>query len=76
MAIEFKHNGRVWRADSAEEAITLRRRLEDEDDAMLASGEEPSVLNTDWTPDAVTDLLKGSGDLQKKFLRYLYEQDS
>ena len=33
-------------------------------------------LPTDWTPDAVTDLLKGSGDLQKKFLRYLYEQDS
>jgi hypothetical protein len=77
MAIEFKHNGRIWRADTAEEAITLRQRLEDEDDHLLASGEELSVVNnTDWTPDAVTDLLTSSGDLQKKFLRYLYDHSN
>jgi len=76
MAIEFKHNGRIWRADTAEEAIVLRRRLEDEDDEKLASGEEVSIVNTDWTPDAVTDLLKSSGDLQKRFLSYLYEHNN
>jgi hypothetical protein len=78
MAIEFKHNGRVWRCDTAEEAIALRQRLEDKDDHSLSLGEEPSVVinNTDWTPDAVTDLLTSSGDLQKKFLRYLYEHSN
>ena len=76
MAIEFKHNGRLWRADTAEEAIALRQRLEDQDDEIHAQGEEPDVVNTDWTADAVTDLLKGCGDLQKKFLRYVYEHNN
>jgi hypothetical protein len=77
MAIGFKHNGRIWRADTVEEATALRQRLEDEDDRLLALGEEVSVVsNTDWTPDAVTDLLTSSGDLQKKFLRYLYEHSN
>jgi hypothetical protein len=75
MAIEFKHNGRIWRCDTAEEAIELRQKLETDDDDTYASGGEPAVAKPDWTPDAVTDLLKGSGDLQKKFLRYLYEHD-
>ncbi|MGC1433384.1 MAG: hypothetical protein WA811_14155 [Candidatus Sulfotelmatobacter sp.] len=76
MAIEFKHNGRLWRADTAAEAIALRQHLEDNDDAALASGEEISVVNTDWTPDSVTELLKGVGDLQKRFLKLLYEKQS
>lgn len=45
-------------------------------DLLKLIANEAAKLPTDWTPDAVTDLLKGSGDLQKKFLRYLYEQDS
>lgn len=76
MAIEFKHHGRIWRADTAEEAIALRRQLEENDDAVYASGEELAVINTDWTADAVTDLLKGCGELQKNFLRLLYEKKS
>jgi len=75
MAIEFKHNGRIWRCDTAEEAIELRQKLETDDDDVYAAGEDPAVVRTDWTPDAVTDLLKGCGDLQKNFLRYLYERD-
>jgi hypothetical protein len=78
MAIEFKHRGRIWRTDTVEEAITLRRRLEAEDFAAFESGEDlPDDFDlepTAWTHDAVTDLLKGAGALQKKFLRTLAEE--
>lgn len=74
MAIEFKHNGRMWRADTAEEAIELRNRLEAEDEAAYASGEDPSVIEGDiWVSDTVVELLQTSGELQKKFLKFLYE---
>ena len=32
VAIEFKHGGRTWRADTPEEAIALRKQLELEAD--------------------------------------------
>jgi hypothetical protein len=74
MAIEFKHNGRVWRCDTADEAIKLRNQLEQYDQEEYASGGEPSVIETVWTSDTFTELLKGAGSLQKKLLKYLYEQ--
>jgi hypothetical protein len=75
MAIEFKHNGRIWRTDTPEEAIQLRYQLEQEDDAELASGGEPSIIEEEvWTSDTFTELLKGSGTLQKKLLKFLYEK--
>jgi hypothetical protein len=76
MAIEFKHNGRIWRADTTEEAIELRERLEREDDELYAAGEEPSIVESDvWTSDLVVELLKSSGQLQKKFLKLLFEKN-
>jgi hypothetical protein len=74
MAIEFKHNGRIWRADTAQEAIELRRRLEADDDAAYERGDEPSIVEDNpWTSDTVVELLRGSGGLQKAFLKYLFE---
>jgi hypothetical protein len=75
MAIEFKHNGRLWRADTAEEAIRLRNQLEKEDEAEYASGSAPSVVEEEvWTSDTFTELLRGSGVLQKNLLKFLYEK--
>ena len=75
MAIEFKHNGRVWRCDTAEEAIRLRYQLEQDDEDEYASGGDPSIIEEQvWTPDTFTELLQGSGNLQKNFLKFLYEK--
>lgn len=74
MAIEFKHNGRTWRADTVEEAVALRRRLEADDEWLLEQGEAPDVVNEDvWNPDTAVDLLKACGQLQKQFLKFLFE---
>jgi hypothetical protein len=74
MAIEFKHRGRTWRADTVEEAIALRNRLEGEDRAAIEDGEEPDEISEQvWTPDNVMDLLRGIGIQQKLFLKVLFE---
>ena len=77
MAIEFKHGGRTWRADTPEEAIALRKRLETEDEAAIAGGERPDWVEEQvWTPDTVMDLLRNAGPLQKKFLLLLNKHDN
>lgn len=74
MAIEFKHRGKQWRADTIEEALELRKRLEEADQDAFISGEELASDDAHaWTPDVVTELLQSLGDLQKSFLRALYE---
>ena len=76
VAIEFMHNGKLWRADTKEEAISLRRTLEMEDRIATESGEEIDVVQENvWTPDMAMDLLKRAGQLQKEFLRTLYDGD-
>jgi hypothetical protein len=78
MGIEFKHRGRVWRADTVEEAIKLRTRLEAEDQAAFDAGEElPYDLDdtAKWTHDTITDLLRGAGPLQRRFLKVLAQED-
>lgn len=74
MGIEFKHNGRIWRADTVEEAVALRQKLEADDDAALEAGEYVSLDERKWTHDLAMDLLKNAGVLQKKFLRAIYDQ--
>jgi len=72
VAIEFKHNGRIWRADTAEEAIELRNRLEG--DGLFDAGTAMQYAESaSWTPDAVTGLLESVGKLQKEFLKFLFE---
>lgn len=74
MAIEFKHRGRVWRADTAAEAIELRKLLDRQAIAAAESGELPDSIEEQeaWTPDAVTELLKALGNQQKLFVRALF----
>ncbi len=74
MAIEFMHNGRLWRADTEDEAIRLRQKLEAQDRIAAERGEEPDIARESvWTPDMAMELLKNAGDLQRRFLRVLYE---
>jgi hypothetical protein len=73
--IEFKHNGRIWRTDSVDEAVALRRRLEINDQLAFESGADIDVFEEEkrqvWTPDTVMDLLKGTGPHQRAFLKAL-----
>lgn len=74
MAIEFKHRGRTWRADTPEEAIRLREKLEQADQELIEMGEAPSDFEEPvWTADSVHELLRKIGPYQKTFLRVLHE---
>jgi len=78
--IEFKHNGRIWKTDTVDEAIALRRKLEDRDRAMWEAGEEIPTWEEErkqvWSPDSVTELLKNIGHQQGVFLRKLADGNS
>jgi hypothetical protein len=75
VAIEFKYNGQVWRADTPEEAIRLRNELRENNQVLIDCGQVPvAEEEIIWTSDAVVELLNGSGNLQKNFLKFLYEQ--
>ena len=77
MAIQFTHRGKEWRADTVEEALELRSKLEAQDQYDFDSGswlgEEDSSPEAAklWTPDAITDLLHNAGELQKGFIRLI-----
>ena len=55
MAIEFMHRGKRWRADTIEEAVQLRTRLEAEDrkNAIDPEGDREWDIRRQsvWTPD-------------------------
>jgi hypothetical protein len=74
VAIEFKHRGKSWRADTIEEALALRNTLEEADRIAIECGDElESEEGPSWTPDVFTELLRSVGEHQKSFLRALYE---
>lgn len=75
VAIEFTHRGKRWRADTVEEAMRLREKLETEDARRAAADPEfaKSITRegTLWTEDRVLDLLNGIGLTQRRFLEAL-----
>jgi len=76
VAIEFTHKGKRWRADTTEEAIALREKLEAEDkeqEKYLSPEEldEQLLRETKWTPDRFVALVENVGPMQKKFLTVL-----
>jgi hypothetical protein len=76
LPIEFKHGGRVWRADTPQEAIELRSLLEFKDARAHENGEEVDYIEDQlWTHDTVMDLLKGIGAQQMAFLLALEENN-
>ena len=73
MAIEFSYDGKLWRADTVEEALELRKALQREDFVASTGAELVSEKDHYWTPDVTTELLQSLGEHQKSFLRTLYE---
>lgn len=75
MAVEFMHNGRLWRADTDDEAIRLRQKLEAQDRIAADLGEEPDIRHESvWTPDLALELLKSARPSVKQFLRLLFDK--
>jgi hypothetical protein len=73
LAIKFIYRGKTWYADTAREAIELRRELEKQD---IAEETFPSLYlssqdETLWSADRIADLLDGVGTLQRDFLEIL-----
>jgi hypothetical protein len=75
MAIEFTYRGKKWRADTPEEAIALREKLESEDHVVgwvnPAKEEELLYEQTKWTPDRFYELVQSIGPMQQRFLAVL-----
>jgi len=78
LAIKFIHRGKKWEADTPEEAVRLRRTLEewDEEDAQLGTG--PNIdqfirAESPWTPDTFWNFVHSIGSHQKKAVIALIE---
>jgi len=61
MAIEFEHKGQIWKADTPQEAIELREKLEERNRGH-------TTRMSPWTLYTVYELLKGVGDAQNALL--------
>jgi len=78
MAIEFEHGGKKWRADTVEEAVTLRNKLREEDLAHGIDEEYDREIRREpqfqavWDVDTFVELMENIGPLQKLFLRELF----
>src|ERR1700747_2447668 len=81
MAIEFEHRGRKWKADTPEEAIRLRRELEQIDAEEEQFGEldlrgeydEQLRIETVWTPDIFWTFIENIGRQQIEAVKALVE---
>jgi hypothetical protein len=79
LAIKFIHRGKKWEADTAEEAIRLRRELEewDQEDAEQGEGvpwQQVVRSESEWTPDTFWNFVQNIGFQQKKAVIALLEK--
>lgn len=74
LAIRFKFGEEEWEADTIEEAIALRAKLEYSvrfpPDPLRAMDKQARF----WTPDRVMDVINGVGKYQHRFLMFVWEQ--
>lgn len=77
MAIRFKHRGKEYSVDTPDEAISLARKLEQEDEADVRLGniseEELVYENTRWSEDRFLSMTENIGIAQQKFLAVLLD---
>jgi hypothetical protein len=74
LAIQFFHRGKRWKADTPEEAIRLRQRLEADD--MLKVGSSDRWLDGPgglWTPEVFATFLETIGEKQKAAVALMAE---
>lgn len=74
MAIEFKYNGIVWRADTPQEAVDLRAALEKSTHFPPDMHEWIDEEARFWTHDRFMDVINSIGKLQHRFLAAIYEK--
>lgn len=74
MAIQFFHRGKRWKADTPEEAIRLRQKLEAEE--ILKVGRIDSGIDRLvglWTPEVFATFLQAIGEKQKAAVSLMAE---
>jgi len=78
VAIEFKHRGKVWRADTPEEAVKLRSMLEEYERRHSTPDDEEWRIRAEtvWTPDMFWDFIRSVGDQQVKLLETMLSRPS
>lgn len=74
LAIRFQFDGETWEADTPEEAVALRHKLE----YSVRFGPDPlkemDKQERFWTPDRVMDVIGAVGKYQHRFLMFVWEQ--
>jgi hypothetical protein len=80
LAIRFTHRGRKWEADTPDEAVSLRRALEEWDvaDAQVGKGVPLTQYlraESPWTPDTLWNFVHKIGSFQQKAVVVLMEKD-
>ncbi len=78
LAIRFIHRGKKWEADTAEEAVRLRKELEDwdQENAEMGTGEPIDQYiraESVWTPDTFWNFVHSIGNQQRKTVIALLE---
>jgi hypothetical protein len=74
MAIRFKFNEEEWEADTIEEAIALRAKLEYSARFSPDPHREMDKQEQFWTPDRFKDVIDGIGELQHQLLMEVHRQ--
>lgn len=74
MAIRFRFNHQNWEADTIDEAIALRAKLQRSMQFPPDPHKEADRLERFWTPDRFMDVITNIGKLQHRFLEAIYEK--
>jgi hypothetical protein len=74
LAIRFEFNNETWEADTPDEAIALRAKLEYATRFPPDPHKEMDKMERFWTPDRFMDVIEGTGELQKKLLLEIHRK--
>lgn len=74
VAIRFRFNHQTWEADTAEEAIALREKLEFSKRFPPDPHKEMDKQEKFWTPDRFTTVIDNVGELQHRLLTEIHRK--
>jgi len=74
LAIRFEFNHETWEADTPDEAIALRAKLEYSVRFPPDPHKEMDKMERFWTPDRFMDVIEGIGELQQKLLLEIHRK--
>ena len=76
MAIRFQFNNETWEADTVDEALALREKLEWSARFPPDPHREMDRQEQFWTPDRFKDVIDNIGKLQHRFLMAIHQRPS